>query len=177
MSLCRASTVRVAPLRSAAFQPGEGLLDWIEVGRVGRQIAHARADSLDRLSGAGDLVSAQVVHEDDVALAQGRYQNLFDISQERRPIHRTVDDIGRRKAVDAQRCNKRQRLPVTVWHARNEALTARRTSIMPDHLRRDRGLVDKDEARRPQLGLFGFQRSALRSNVRPILLGGVQCFF
>ena len=122
-------------------------------------------------------MSAQVVHEYDVALAQGRYQNLFDISQERRPIHRTVDDIGRRKAVDAQRCNKRQRLPVTVWHARNEALTARRTSIMPDHLRRDRGLVDKDEARRPQLGLFGFQRSALRSNVRPILLGGVQCFF
>src|SRR6516164_2649011 len=64
------------------LQPGEGLLDWIEVGRVGRQIAHARADSLDRLSGAGDLVSAQVVHEYDVALAQGRYQNLFDISQE-----------------------------------------------------------------------------------------------
>jgi hypothetical protein len=62
-------------------------------------------------------------------------------------------------------------------HARDEALTARRTSIVPDHLRRDRGLVDKDEARRTQLGLLGFQRSALGGDVRPILLGGVQCFF
>jgi len=48
---------------------------------------------------------------------------------------------------------------------------------VPDHLRRDRGLVDKDEARRTQLGLLRFQRGALGSDVRPILLGGVQCFF
>ena len=49
--------------------------------------------------------------------------------------------------------------------------------MVPDHLCRDRGLVDKDEARRTQLGLLGFQCSALGSDVRPILLGGVQCFF
>jgi hypothetical protein len=49
--------------------------------------------------------------------------------------------------------------------------------IVPDHLRRDRGLIDKDEARRLQLGLLGFQRSALGSDIRPILLGGAQCFF
>ena len=42
------------------LQPGEGLLDWIEVGRVGRQIAHAGTDSLNRLVGAGDLVSVLV---------------------------------------------------------------------------------------------------------------------
>jgi hypothetical protein len=42
-----------------------------------------------------------------------------------------------------------------------------------DHLRRDRGLVDEDEARRIELGLFGFERSALRGNVRAILLRGV----
>jgi hypothetical protein len=48
---------------------------------------------------------------------------------------------------------------------------------VPDHLRRDRRLVNEDEARRAQLGLLGFQRSALGSNVRAILLGGVQSFF
>jgi hypothetical protein len=48
---------------------------------------------------------------------------------------------------------------------------------VPDHLRRDRGLIDKDEARRIELGLFGFERSALGGNVRTILLGGVQRFF
>src|SRR5215475_1930455 len=68
------------------LQPGKGLLDWIEVGRVGWQIAHAGAYSLNRLVGTGDLVSAQVVHEDDVALAQVRRQDMLDISQERRSI-------------------------------------------------------------------------------------------
>lgn len=92
-------------------------------------------------------------------------------------IWATVDDIRRGEAVDAQRGNKRQRLPVTMGYARDEALAARRTPIVPDHLCRDRGLVDKDEARRTQLGLLGFQCSALGSDVRPILLGGVQCFF
>jgi hypothetical protein len=48
---------------------------------------------------------------------------------------------------------------------------------VPDYLRRDRGLVDKDEARRTQLGLLGFQRSAFGSNVSSILLGRVQFFF
>jgi len=160
-----------------SLQPGEGLFDWIEVRRVGWQIAHAGAGSLDCLADAGDLVSAQVVHEDDIAPAQGRREDLLDVSQERRPIHRTVDDIGRREAVDAQRGNKRQRLPVTVRHARDEALTARRTPIVPDHLRRDRSLIDKDKAWCTQLGLLGFQRGALGSDVRPILLGCVQCFF
>jgi hypothetical protein len=66
---------------------------------------------------------------------------------------------------------------MAVRHAGNQALTARRSPVVADHLRRDRGLIDKDEARRTQLGLLGFQRSALGGNVRPILLGGVQSFF
>jgi hypothetical protein len=45
---------------------------------------------------------------------------------------------------------------------------------VPGHLRRDRGLIDEDEARRTQLRLLGLQRRALGSDVGPILLGGVQ---
>jgi hypothetical protein len=48
---------------------------------------------------------------------------------------------------------------------------------VPDHLGRDCGLVDEDKARRIELGLLGFERSAFGGNVRPILLGGVQSFF
>jgi hypothetical protein len=66
---------------------------------------------------------------------------------------------------------------MAVRHASDEALTAGRSPIVSGHLGRDRGLVDEDEARRTQLGLLSFQRSALGGNVRPILLGGVQCFF
>jgi hypothetical protein len=48
---------------------------------------------------------------------------------------------------------------------------------VPHHLGRDRGLIDEDEARCIELGLLGFERSALGGNVRAILLGGVQSFF
>ena len=59
----------------------------------------------------------------------------------------------------------------------DEALAARGSPVVPGHFRRDRGLIDEDEARRAQLGLLGLQRSSLGGNVRPILLGGVQSFF
>jgi len=102
---------------------------------------------------------------------------LLDIGEERRSIHRAVDDIGCREAIDAQGSDQRQSFPVAVRHAGDKALAARRTPVVPDHLCRDRGLVDEDEARRIELGLLGFERGALCGNIRTILLGGVQGFF
>jgi hypothetical protein len=64
---------------------------------------------------------------------------------------------------------------VTVRYTGDKALTARRTPVLPDHLRRDP--VDEDETRRIELRLLGFEGSALGSNVRTILLGGAQSFF
>ena len=66
---------------------------------------------------------------------------------------------------------------MSVRHAGDEALPARRAAIASYHLRRDRRLVDEHQARRIQLGLLGLQRGALGRNVRAILLGGVQSFF
>jgi len=48
---------------------------------------------------------------------------------------------------------------------------------MPDHLGRDRSLVDEDEARRVKLGLLDLQLGARRSDIRTILFGRVQSFF
>jgi len=48
---------------------------------------------------------------------------------------------------------------------------------VPGHLGGDCGFVDEDKARRTQLGLLGFQGGTLGGDVRPVLLGGVQCFF
>ena len=48
---------------------------------------------------------------------------------------------------------------------------------MPDHLGRNRRLVDEDEARRIKLGLLGLQFGTRCSDIRPILFGGVQSFF
>jgi hypothetical protein len=48
---------------------------------------------------------------------------------------------------------------------------------MPDHLGRNRRLVDEDEARRIKLGLLDPQLGTRRSYIRTILFGGVQSFF
>jgi len=39
---------------------------------------------------------------------------LLDIGEERRSIHRAVDDIGCREAIDAQGSDQRQSFPVAV---------------------------------------------------------------
>ena len=79
----------------------------------------------ERLANAVDLVGAQVIHEDDIAFAQRRREDPLNISDERWSIHRAINDIGRRQAIDAQRCNQRQRLPVAVRNTRNETLATR----------------------------------------------------
>src|ERR1035438_9968571 len=48
---------------------------------------------------------------------------------------------------------------------------------MPDHLGRNRRLVDEDEVRRIKLGLLDLQLGTRRSDIRTILFGGVQSFF
>jgi hypothetical protein len=48
---------------------------------------------------------------------------------------------------------------------------------MPDHLGRNRCLVDKYEARRIKLGLLDLQFGTRCSDIRTILFGGVQSFF
>ena len=74
---------------------GEGHFDGIEVGTVRGQVAQARAGGLDRLSDAMDLVSWQIVHDDDVAGPQLGNERLFDIGEEGLAVHRAVEDHGR----------------------------------------------------------------------------------
>ena len=59
---------------------GEGLLDGIEVGAVGRQINQFGSHALDRLPDPGHLVAGQVIHDDGIACAGG--EDLFDIGAE-----------------------------------------------------------------------------------------------
>jgi len=104
-------------------------------------------------------------------------ENLLDICNKCWPIHCAIDDIRRGHAIEPQGGDERQRLPVTVWHARDKPLAARAAAVVTNHFRRDRGLVNEHQARRPKRRLLGFQRGAGSRNIRTILLGGVQTFF
>ncbi|MDP9011596.1 MAG: hypothetical protein M3O41_02860, partial [Pseudomonadota bacterium] len=71
------------------------------------------------------------------------------------------------------RINLRDRLSFT----RFLRLATRCAAAMPDHLRRNRRLVDEEEARRIKPGLLGLQPRTRRSDIRTILFGGVQSSF
>lgn len=60
----------------------EALLDWIEIRRIGRQIAELRASPSYQLFDALDLMDAQVIHDDDVAGPQGWHEYLLDVGEE-----------------------------------------------------------------------------------------------
>ena len=67
--------------------------------------------------------------------------------------------------------------PVTVRYTRNEALAARCAPVVPDHLGRNRSLVNEHQVRRIERRLLGLELSARGGNIRTVLLGGVQSFF
>ena len=64
------------------FHLRPALLDGVEVGRVGRQVAERSAGLLDEFSDAVHFVSSQIVHDDQLAGFQLWTKDLFQVSQE-----------------------------------------------------------------------------------------------
>ena len=73
-------------LSQQRFEFGEELFNRIEVWAVGRQVAQLSAGSLDGFADAGDLVAGEIVHHDDIAVAQDRDDELLDIGAKARPV-------------------------------------------------------------------------------------------
>ena len=74
---------------------GEGLLDWIEVRAVGRQILHSGTCGFDRGLDAGAFVCAEIIHDDDVAGSQIGYKDAINIGLEAATVDRTIKHHGR----------------------------------------------------------------------------------
>jgi hypothetical protein len=77
--------------RSEQFlELGESLFDWIEIGRIWRQIAELGVLGLDRLADALNLVGGEIVHDDDVAGLQPRGEHLLDPGAEGQAVPSAV---------------------------------------------------------------------------------------
>ncbi len=61
---------------------GEGLFDRIEVRRIGRQVPEPGAGGLDHAAQRGRLVTAEIVHDHDVAGLERWNELLLDIGAE-----------------------------------------------------------------------------------------------
>ena len=155
----------------------ERQLNWIEVGAVGRQEKHARAGGLNGFANGSGFVGWQVVQDNGVAGHERWGQDLLDISEEGGTVHGPIDGHGRHHAIKCQVANKGRRLPMAMRNRGAAALASRCATILSGHLGRCAAFIDKNEARRVEIGL-GFEPSlTLQCYVRTILLGSVRCLF
>src|SRR3954452_3384888 len=69
-------------------------LDWVEVGRVFRQVAKGRARFLDRRPNAEPQMDAAVIHHDDVVALERGNQTLRDIGEEHLAVIAPATTIG-----------------------------------------------------------------------------------
>jgi len=88
-------------------------------------------------------VGSEIIHDDDFFALERWNQTLLDIRQEELSGHRAVNHEGCCQSVAAQSGNERDRLPMSVRYATDQALPAWATAAEPHHFSIGRGLVDE----------------------------------
>src|SRR5215213_464649 len=73
---------------------GKGLLDWIEIRRIGGQEQEPRPVLPQAFRRPFTLVDGQIVEDDYVTLGQRRHELRLNIGIKCRPGDRTIDDPG-----------------------------------------------------------------------------------
>lgn len=136
-----------------------------------------RAGALDGLADAAGSVGWQIVHDDDVAMRQGWDENLLDVSEESRTVHRAVEQHGRGETTEPEARGEGCGFPMPVWDGRAAAHAALGASAQARHLRGSAGLVDEDQLIGIEVGLACEPDKPARGDVRTLLLGSVRGFF
>lgn len=156
---------------------GKGLLDRIEVWRVGWQIPEPGTGSLDHLPDSRRLMTSEIIHDDDIAGLQHRDELLLDIGAEALAVDRAVEDARRCKPIAAQRAQEGQRAPVAVRSQATQPLALGAPTAQRSHVGLDPGLIDEDQAPRIKTRLPGSPSPTSAGNIGASLLKGEQRFF
>ncbi len=164
-------------LSEQGFELGEDLLDRVQVGRVRRQEEELGASAADRSTNGDALMAAQVVHDDDVARAERRHQELLDISEEGLAVDGAVEHARCIDPIMAERGEKGKGSPVPVRHLRAKSLAAPGATMRAGHVRLRPGFVDEDQAFRIEAVLVFAPLNSPPGNRRSILLDGEHGFF
>lgn len=122
-------------------------------------------------------MTAQVVHDHDIAWTQIRYQELFDPGQKTLAIDGAVEHARRDDAVTAKTRNEGQCLAMTVRHLRDQSLASGTASVQSGHVRLRPGFIDEDQPSGGDLVLVLLPLPPPARDVGAILFAGVQAFF
>ena len=160
----------LADLSEHGLELGEGFLDWIEVGAVGREEPQGCTGGFDQFLHRCPLVARQVVHDDDVTGPQFRYQHLADIGLEPVAVDRAIEHHRRNYAGRAQTGHQRGRLAMAVREAHPQALALGAAAMAAGHVGRGPGLVDEHEPLGIEIELAIEPVVPLLQDVGPVLL-------
>ena len=153
------------------------MLDRVEIGRVARQEEQLGAGGADQAAHGLGLVAAQIVHDDDVAGAEGGRQELLDIGAKAGAVDRPVDDAGRGDAVMAQRRQERHGVPAAMRHLSDQPGAARTAPVAARHVGLGPSFVEEHQAPRIKPALMRLPPRPPAGDVDAILRAGVQAFF
>ena len=159
------------------LQFGERLFDRVEVGTVGRQEPDRRADGFNRRADLWLFMHHQVIEDDDVAGAECRRQDLFDVGEEAHIVDRAIKDCRGAESLDRQRGDHRRRLPMTTGGVVVQPSASRAAPVAPQQIRGDAALVQKDVLVGVVQRERGMPLPTLRGDVRSSLFVGVNGFF
>jgi hypothetical protein len=84
---------------------GKRLLNRIEVGRVGWEMEQGGPASLDSGAYARSVVSAEVVHDDDLAWSEGGPEDVTDVADKAVSGHGPIESQARSDAFQRKRCD------------------------------------------------------------------------
>ena len=124
-----------------------------------------------------DLVAGEIVADDDVSRPQFRCQELLDISEESRPVHRAIKEARSTETIMTQRHHQGGRMPVAMRHRALAALAANRAPILTRHFGVEACFIKEDQMTAFPARLLLAPELAGDLQIRPVLFGGAQRFF
>ena len=155
------------------FEFAESLLDGVEIGGVLGKIAQRRADGFDGFGDTIDLVSRDIVHDDDIARLKGGREELFDVGEEGFSVHRPLDDEGSNHFVVTQTCDEGNSLPMPTRSVVDQSIAAWAASPGSHHAGGNGGLIKKHQSRGIQQALLAEPAPARAGYISSVLLAGV----
>lgn len=127
---------------------GECHFDWIEIRAIGRQEEKPGAAFLEDRRSFLAFVAGKIIEDHHIARLQCRRELGFHIGFKDFPVHRLVDDPGRRQAVASQGRDEGLGRPMPKRCVRPDALSSLGPTAQARHLRRRSRLVNKDKSMR-----------------------------
>jgi hypothetical protein len=141
-----AANSALSRLPQHGLEPGEGLLDRVEVRALGRKEAQGCADRFNPLLHCGPFVARQVVHDDHVAGTQLGHQDLRNIGFEPVTVDRAVEHHRRDHAGHAQTGDQCRGFAMPVREAHAQPLALRAAAMAAGHVGSGPRLIDENEA-------------------------------